>query len=48
MSTAAKGAMGTLKLKIAAGVAAATVVAGGAGIALSQSPAITFSDPVFE
>lgn len=48
VSTAAKGAMGALKFKIAAGVAVAVVVAGGAGIALSQSPAITFSDPAFE
>lgn len=47
-STAAKGAAGALKLKVAAGVAAAAVAAGGAGIALSQSPAVTFSDPAFE
>ena len=46
-SVAAKGAVGAVKLKIAAGVTAGAVLAGGAGIALSQ-PAVTFSDPVFE
>ena len=46
-SAAAKGAVGAVKLKIAAGVTAGAVLAGGAGIALSQ-PAVTFSDPVFE
>ena len=43
-----KGAAGALKMKIAAGVAAGAVLVGGAGIALSQSPAVTFADPAFE
>ena len=45
---AVKGVAGALKMKIAAGVAAGVVLAGGAGIALSQSPAVTFADPAFE
>lgn len=48
VSTAAKGAAGALKLKIAAGITAGAVLASGAGIALSHSPAVTFSDPAFE
>ena len=47
VSAAAKGMAGALKIKIAAGVAAAAVLAGGAGVMLHQ-PAVTFSDPVFE
>lgn len=47
VSAAAKGVAGALKMKIAAGVAAAAVLAGGAGVLLHQ-PAVTFSDPVFE
>ena len=45
---AAKGVAGALKMKVAAGLAAGAVLAGGAGIVLSQSPAVTFSDPAFE
>ena len=45
---AVKGVAGALKMKIAAGVAAGAVLVGGAGIALSQSPAVTFADPAFE
>ena len=45
---ALKGAAGALKMKIAAGVAAGAVLVGGMGIALSQSPAVTFADPAFE
>lgn len=47
VGAAAKGMAGALKMKIAAGVAAAAVLAGGAGVVLHQS-AVTFSDPVFE
>lgn len=47
VSAAAKGVAGALKMKIAAGVAAVAVLAGGAGVLLHQ-PAVTFSDPVFE
>lgn len=47
VSAAAKGVAGAVKMKIAAGVAAAAVLAGGAGVVLHQ-PAVTFSDPVFE
>ena len=46
--TAVKGAAaGALKVKIAAGIAAVGLVAGGVGVALHE-PAITFQDPVFE
>ena len=45
---AVKGVAGALKMKITAGVAAGAVLVGGAGIALSQSPAVTFADPAFE
>lgn len=46
--TAAKGAAaGALKVKIAAGIVAACVVAGGVGVALHE-PAVTFRDPIFE
>ena len=45
---AAKGVAGALKMNVAAGLAAWAVLAGGAGIVLSQSPAVTFSDPAFE
>ena len=45
---AVKGVAGALKMKIAAGVAAGAVLVGGMGIALNQSPAVTFADPAFE